>query len=73
VRYRRFLQERGLWSEDWEQKLSAEIEGVIAAAVHRAESRPAPAPEEMFDFLFAELTPTLVRQKADLLASLGES
>ena len=72
-RYRRFLEGRGLWSEEWEKELTAEIETWIAEAVRRVENQPAPGPEEMFDHMFAELPPHLARQKADLLAGLKEA
>jgi len=72
-RFRRFLQQRKLWSEAWERELSADIEAWIAEAVRRAESRPAPGPEELFDHMFAELPPHLARQRAELLAGLQEA
>ncbi|WP_429886397.1 pyruvate dehydrogenase (acetyl-transferring) E1 component subunit alpha [Geoalkalibacter halelectricus] len=72
VRYRLFLQERKLWSEDWETQLNTEIDTWIGTAVHQAESLPAPAPAEVFDYMFAELPPHLARQKAELLAELKE-
>lgn len=73
VRYRRFLQGRGLWSEGWEEKIAAEIHEAFAEAVRRAEARPAPAPEDLFRHMFAELPPHLLRQQADLLSSSRES
>lgn len=73
VRFRRFLQERKLWSEAWEAQLGAEIKAWIGEAVARAESLPAPGPAEIFDYMFAELPPHLAKQKADLLAELKES
>ena len=73
TRYRRFLEARGLWSEEWERELSAEIEAWIAEAVRRIENLSAPGPEEMFDHMFAELPPHLARQKADLRAGLKEA
>lgn len=72
VRYRRFLEERGLWTEKWEGELATEIRSRIAEGVRLAESRPAPGPEAMFEHMFAELPPHLARQKADLLADSGE-
>ena len=73
VRYRRFLEERGLWSEGWERDLTARIEQQIAAAVRGAESTPAPQPEEMFDSLFAELPPRLAAQRTALRADREEA
>lgn len=72
VRTRRFLQGRGLWSEEWEKRLRAELEEWIAAAVARAEGRPAPGPDDVFDCMYAELPPALARQKGQLRAELEE-
>lgn len=72
VRYRSFLKQRDLWSEEWERQLGEEIEGWIRKAVRQAESRPAPGPTELFDHMFAELPPHLARQRAGLLADLEE-
>ncbi len=72
VRYRLFLQERQLWSEEWEKELSAEIEEWIDEGIRGAESRPDPAPGEMFDHMFAAMPPHLARQKAEFLAGLEE-
>jgi TPP-dependent pyruvate/acetoin dehydrogenase alpha subunit len=72
MRYRRFLEARGLWSEGWERELTAEIEAWIAEAIRRVEARPAPGPEEVFDHMFADLPPHLARQRAELLAGLKE-
>jgi pyruvate dehydrogenase E1 component subunit alpha len=72
VRYRFFLKQRGLWSEDWERALSAEIEAWISGSIQQAESQPDPGPDGMFNHMFAELPPHLARQKADLLAGLQE-
>jgi len=72
IRYRRFLKDRKLWSQDREDELSAEIGTWIDEGVKSAESHPAPKPEDMFDYLFAEIPPFLARQKAALLAALKE-
>lgn len=72
VRYRSFLQQRGLWSEEWEHQLREEIKAWIEEGVRRAESRPAPGPAEMFDHMFAELPSHLARQRAALLTDLEE-
>jgi pyruvate dehydrogenase E1 component alpha subunit len=73
VRYRRFLQGRGLWSEAWEAEIAAGIDTWIDEAVRRAETFPLPAPEDVFDHMFAGLPPHLARQKADLLSHLRET
>jgi len=69
-RYRAFLERRGLWTEEEEMKLTAELESWIDGEVTKAESRPAPGPDDIFDFHFASLPPGLARQKAELEAWL---
>lgn len=70
VRYRRFLEKRGLWSQPWEDGLVGEIAEWIDKAVRQAEAHPAPRPQDVFDHMFAELPPHLARQRAELLAHL---
>jgi pyruvate dehydrogenase E1 component alpha subunit len=70
VRYRRFLEKRGLWSQAWEDDLVRELEAWIEAAVGKAEAHPGPGPRDVFDHMFAELPPHLARQRAELLAHL---
>lgn len=72
VRYRSFLRGRNLWSEEWEERLTAELEEWMEDEIARAEEFPAPRPEEMFDYMFTDAPPHLLRQKADLLAALKE-
>jgi pyruvate dehydrogenase E1 component alpha subunit len=70
VRYRRFLEKRGLWSQAREDELVRELEAWIEAAVGKAEAHPGPGPRDVFDHMFAELPPHLARQRAELLAHL---
>jgi pyruvate dehydrogenase E1 component alpha subunit len=72
LRYRRFLQQRGLWSEAWEAELTQEIDGWLEQAIAEAEAAPAPRPEELFASMFAELPPHLQAQRDELLAALKE-
>jgi pyruvate dehydrogenase E1 component alpha subunit len=72
ARYRRFLEGRGLWSAEWEASLTGELDAWLDAAVAEAEKHPAPQPGEVFDHMFASLTPPLARQRDELLDSLGE-
>jgi pyruvate dehydrogenase E1 component alpha subunit len=68
----KYLKGKGLWSEDQETQIKAEAEALINKAIQEAEAVPAPEPEEMFRYTFAELTATLEEQKEDYLAFLKE-
>jgi pyruvate dehydrogenase E1 component alpha subunit len=72
LRLQKYLKGKGLWSEAQETQIKAEAEAILNKAVQEAEAVPAPEPEEMFRYTFAELTPTLEEQKADYLAFLKE-
>jgi pyruvate dehydrogenase E1 component alpha subunit len=70
LRVQRYLEQRGQWSEGWEQELveacAAEVEQAMEAA---AAVRP-PPPQDMFRYMYAEMTPALVEQETGLLAAL---
>jgi pyruvate dehydrogenase E1 component alpha subunit len=72
VRLQKYLQGKGLWSEAQETKIRVEAEAIVNKAVQEAEDVPAPKPEEMFKYTFAELTPNLKEQMEDCLAFLQE-
>jgi pyruvate dehydrogenase E1 component alpha subunit len=72
LRLQKYLQSKGLWSEDQEAKMKAEAESIVNQAVQEAESIPVPPPEEIFRYTFAEITPTLKEQLNDYLTFLKE-
>lgn len=71
VRFKLFLQKKNLWSEAWEQKVSDEAREKILAAAKIAEQTPRPAPNEIFDYLYAKPTPELEEQKEYLIHYLS--
>lgn len=72
VRYRLFLQQRRLWSPEWEAELTSQTESWLEQAIAKAEAHPPPAPEEVFASMFAELPAHLRAQRDELLAALKE-
>src|SRR5262247_2653038 len=62
TRFRAYLEQRGLLESDIESQIDAEI----ADAVQRFEATPPPDPLTMFDHAYAELTPDLEAQRAEL-------
>jgi pyruvate dehydrogenase E1 component alpha subunit len=72
ARLQKYLKGKGLWNEDQETKIRAEAEAIVNKAIEEAEGVPAPKPEEIFRYTFAELTPDLREQMEDYLAFLKE-
>jgi len=68
LRTQRYLQKKGLWSEEKEEEIRGEAEASINQAVEDAENAPAPKAGEFFQFTFAEMTPNLREQMDDFLA-----
>jgi len=62
TRFRAYLEQRSLFESDIESQIDAEIAG----AVQRFEAIPPPDPLTMFDHAYAELTPDLEAQRAEL-------
>jgi 2-oxoisovalerate dehydrogenase E1 component alpha subunit len=68
-RFRRFLEGRGSWDDEAEERLRAEITVDVDDAVAAAEAAgPQPA-EVLFDDVFAEMPPHLERQRARFRAA----
>ena len=66
ARFQRFLNKRGLLSEDQDQQLINEVEAEINQAVTEAEAMPSPAPDGFFDYMSETLSPRLQAQREDL-------
>jgi len=71
TRMRKFLELRGLWSEEQEQKLQAEVKAQLAQAMEEAEKSPVPEPLSVLDYAYAERTPHLEWERQELAAELG--
>lgn len=70
ARFKRYLEGRGLWDDAREEKSVARWNDAVGAAVKAAEAMPAPAPETMFDSVYAEL-PWNLREQRDWLVAEG--
>lgn len=66
-RLRTYLESKKLWDEKKEKALQEELKKKLAEAVERAEAEPPPDPMDLFEDVYAELTPQLKKQKAELL------
>ncbi|HLK71337.1 MAG TPA: pyruvate dehydrogenase (acetyl-transferring) E1 component subunit alpha [Steroidobacteraceae bacterium] len=63
VRMRRFLQERGHWNDQAEEALKRECSEEVEAAVRHYLATPRQSTDAMFDYLLAELPPSLYGQR----------
>jgi pyruvate dehydrogenase E1 component alpha subunit len=71
VRLRLYLNGKGLWNEAAEKRTSEEGQKQIDEAVKEAEAVPAPAPEDIFKYVFEEMTPPLKEQLEYLKTTLS--
>ncbi|WP_169794167.1 pyruvate dehydrogenase (acetyl-transferring) E1 component subunit alpha [Alicyclobacillus shizuokensis] len=72
LRHRRRLEGWGLWDEERQQALERRVNEGIVAAIRAMEAAPPPNPDDLFDHVYAELPPRLVRQRDELRARLAQ-
>ena len=70
VRLRLYLKGRGLWNEEVETRVTEEAQKEIDQTVKEAEAVPTPEVEEIFKYVFAEMTPPLKEQLEYLKSTL---
>lgn len=73
MRLRICLEREGLWSEAQQTALDEELRAQIAQSITAALTEPVPDPETLFEQVYAEPSPQLLLQRAELLASLKQS
>jgi pyruvate dehydrogenase E1 component alpha subunit len=71
VRLRLYLKGRGLWSDEVEKRMTEEAQKEIDQAVKEAEAVPVPELEEIFKYVYAEMTPQLKEQMEYLKSTLA--
>lgn len=64
TRYRKFLEAKGLWSSEDEEKVIEEAKQAVAEAVKKADAYPKMKVSKVIDTMFEELPPLLKEQKA---------
>ncbi len=70
VTFRAMLVEAGLWDDERQREAEAAADERVEAAVRRADETPL-APDHGFTNVFAEPTPRMVRQRAEMRRHLG--
>lgn len=68
-RMRKYLELKGLWSKEYEDKLRAELDDLLQNTIKEVERQPPPAIETLFSEVYAEMTPQLKEQMQAYLAS----
>ncbi len=68
-RLRRTLEERGCWGEDRERQLRDDVNADVQRAIAKAEMSPMPAPDTLFDNVYAD-APRHLREQRDGLARI---
>lgn len=69
IRLKLYLGRQGLWSETIEQQIVEEAQEEIDQAVKEAESIPAPEVDDIFKYVFKDMTPPL-REQLEYLKSM---
>jgi pyruvate dehydrogenase E1 component alpha subunit len=67
-----YLQQRGQWSEAWEHELLETCATEVEEAMSAAEATPPPRPQDMFRYMYAQMTPPLKEQETRLLSLLQQ-
>lgn len=70
-RFRRYLERKGVVTDEIQARLEAEVDAQIREAVERAEARMQPDLLSIFDQVYAEPTAELVAQREELARSLA--
>ena len=71
-RFRKYLEDKGIWDDVREEALAAEVKQKVEEAVQRFEAKTDYKPEENFDHVFATMPPRIAEQKAEFLQFLKE-
>lgn len=69
IRLRKYLTQKGVWSDDQQEALESSCAADVEAAVQEYLNTPKPAITEMFDHMYAELPHDLELQRAQALES----
>jgi pyruvate dehydrogenase E1 component alpha subunit len=69
-RLQTYLRKRGIWNDDRERDLAAEVKAEVDAAVERFESRPPLKPDAPFDDVLSSTHDVIEEQRAEFLENL---
>lgn len=66
-RFRQYLGDKKILSPKQDELLLADLKALLAEAVERAEAQPPPQIEDLFNDVYSQLTPQLLRQRDAML------
>lgn len=73
ARLRKYLEQQGLWDEAREEKLQTDSQAQVAQAVEDYVNTPPQTIDDMFDYMYENLTKPLQEQKAEAQKFGGET
>ncbi len=65
VRFQKYLAVKGIWNAAFEKEMTEKVQEEVTKAIQEAEKLPSPAPETLFDDVYAELLPHLKEQREE--------
>lgn len=71
-RFKKYLEKKGVWNEQWEAKLQADADSQIETAIKEAEAENTIQVEEMFEFVYSEMPPSLREQMEEIRQAIEE-
>jgi pyruvate dehydrogenase E1 component alpha subunit len=72
IRFRTYLEEKGLWSQADEERVIEEAKAAVADAIKMADATPKQKVSDLIGFMFETLPPSLEQQRAEFLAREGK-
>ena len=72
LRFKKYLQNKGIWSEKFEDRVKNIANENIEKAVRQAEDIPPPKIEDLFVYTYKDMTPQLKEQLDELKIFLKE-
>jgi len=74
IRLRKYLENKGLWSDEKQEALEARAKAIVQEVVKTAEEMPDPDVTDIFDYTFAEMPESLrVQRETMRTTSLGQN
>lgn len=70
-RMQAYLKQKGLWNVGWEEEVQTKTSEAVNDAVTEALAVDKPKPDDIFDYLYADLPPNLKEQKEQLKGFLA--
>jgi len=71
-RFRKYLEDKGIWNDEQQAEMEAQVKQEIDAAVKEFETPPAFKPDAPFDHVFATRHDYLERERAEFLDNLAK-